>query len=106
MRGPARIGSACGGTADASQPEDWDEEEDGEWEPPRIPNPKCKEAPGCGEWVRPSKSNPDYKGKWTAPLVDNPEYKVRGGRFTHSLRPRCINCASMMLPVEAGCTIT
>jgi hypothetical protein len=20
-----------------------------------VPNPKCKEAPGCGEWKRPSK---------------------------------------------------
>jgi calnexin len=63
--------------ADAKQPEDWDEEEDGEWEPPRIPNPKCEDAPGCGEWKRPTKSNPAYKGKWTAPMIDNPAYKVR-----------------------------
>lgn len=62
--------------AEATQPEDWDEEEDGEWEAPQIPNPKCKEAPGCGEWKRPMKSNPDYKGKWTAPMIDNPDYKV------------------------------
>jgi Calreticulin family len=26
---------------DAKQPEDWDEEEDGEWEPPLISNPEC-----------------------------------------------------------------
>lgn len=36
---------------------------------------KCEEAPGCGEWVRPMKPNPDYKGKWSAPLIDNPAYK-------------------------------
>lgn len=63
--------------AEAAQPEDWDDEEDGEWEAPKVANPKCKEAPGCGEWKRPTKSNPAYKGKWTAPLIDNPEYKVQ-----------------------------
>ena len=42
--------------AEASKPEDWDDEEDGEWEAPRIANPKCKEAPGCGEWKRPTKT--------------------------------------------------
>lgn len=60
----------------AKQPEDWDEEEDGVWEPPRMSNPLCKDAPGCGEWQRPNKPNPAYKGKWTAPLIDNPAYKV------------------------------
>ena len=64
-------------SAEASQPEDWDAEEDGEWEPPRVSNPKCKEGPGCGEWKRPMTPNPAYKGKWTAPLIDNSEYKVR-----------------------------
>ena len=63
--------------ADASMPEDWDEEEDGEWEAPKISNPKCTEGPGCGEWKRPKKPNPAYKGKWSAPMIDNPEYKVR-----------------------------
>ena len=63
--------------AEASQPEDWDEDEDGEWEPPKVSNPKCAEGPGCGDWKRPMKPNPDYKGKWTAPMIDNPEYKAR-----------------------------
>lgn len=63
--------------AEAKQPEDWDEEEDGVWEPPRIANPLCKDAPGCGEWTRPNKPNPAYKGKWSAPQIDNPEYKAR-----------------------------
>lgn len=49
---------------------------DGEWEAPQIPNPKCETAPGCGEWVRPMKNNPKYKGKWRAPMIDNPNYQV------------------------------
>ena len=61
--------------AEAKKPEDWDDEEDGDWEPPRVPNPKCKDAPGCGEWKRPEKPNPAYKGKWYPPLIDNPAYK-------------------------------
>ncbi|KAJ3276301.1 hypothetical protein HK104_003694 [Borealophlyctis nickersoniae] len=59
---------------DAEKPEDWNDEEDGEWVPPTVPNPKC-EASGCGEWKRPMKKNPKYKGKWSAPLIDNPAYK-------------------------------
>ncbi|KAJ6386727.1 hypothetical protein OIU78_016625 [Salix suchowensis] len=42
---------------------------------PKTDNPKCEEAPGCGEWKRPMKRNPAYKGKWHAPLIDNPNYK-------------------------------
>ena len=85
-----------GRLADAKQPEDWDEEEDGEWEPPRIPNPKCEDAPGCGEWVRPTKSNPDYKGKWSAPMIDNPAYKVRRPAWLLCvlLFPHCGSCQS------------
>ncbi|KAJ2917823.1 hypothetical protein MD484_g2580, partial [Candolleomyces efflorescens] len=60
---------------DATKPEEWDDEEDGEWVAPTVPNPKCKEAPGCGEWERPWKVNPLWRGKWAAPLIDNPAYK-------------------------------
>ena len=65
--------------AEAEQPEDWDEDEDGEWEPPKVPNPACEAAPGCGEWKRPLTPNPEYKGKWSAPFIDNPLYKVGVG---------------------------
>lgn len=65
--------------ADASQPGDWDEEEDGEWEPPKIQNPKCQD-PGCGEWKPAQIPNPAYKGKWSPELIDNPEYKVMPGQ--------------------------
>ena len=70
--------------ADAVKPEDWDDEEDGEWEAALVPNPKCAEAPGCGEWVRPTKSNPAYKGKWSAPMIDNPDYKVCCWPLSHA----------------------
>lgn len=56
----------------ATKPDDWDEDEDGEWEPPTIPNPEYK-----GEWKPKMIDNPDYKGKWEAPSIDNPEYKPR-----------------------------
>jgi len=59
---------------EAEKPEDWDDEEDGEWVPVQIPNPKC-ESGNCGEWKRPMKKNPEFKGKWKAPLIDNPDYK-------------------------------
>ncbi|KAJ8515427.1 hypothetical protein ONZ45_g7162 [Pleurotus djamor] len=60
---------------DAQKPDEWDDEEDGDWIAPTVPNPKCAEAPGCGEWKRPYKANPAYKGKWYAPMIDNPAYK-------------------------------
>lgn len=37
---------------DAEKPEEWDDEEDGDWIPPTVRNPACDEAPGCGEWKR------------------------------------------------------
>jgi hypothetical protein len=38
--------------SDAEKPEEWDDEEDGDWIAPTVHNPKCEEAPGCGEWKR------------------------------------------------------
>jgi len=60
---------------EAEKPEDWDDEEDGDWVAPQVPNPKCSEASGCGKWEVPMKNNPNYKGKWSAPQIDNPKYK-------------------------------
>ncbi|CAG0892149.1 unnamed protein product [Darwinula stevensoni] len=60
---------------DAVKPDDWDEDMDGDWEPPLIENPKCMEAPGCGEWKQPKIANPAYKGRWYPPMIDNPKYK-------------------------------
>merc|ERR1712178_5296 len=55
---------------EAKKPEDWDDEEDGEWEPPMKDNPDFK-----GEWFVKRISNPAYKGVWTAREIDNPEFK-------------------------------
>eukprot|EP01132_Coremiostelium_polycephalum_P000508 gene508-640_t len=60
--------------SDEAKPEEWNDEEDGEWEAPMVPNPKC-EAGNCGEWKAPLIQNPLYKGKWSAPLIDNPAFK-------------------------------
>merc|ERR1712226_1483602 len=54
---------------DAKKPEDWDDEEDGDWEPPMINNPEYK-----GEWKPKQIDNPAYKGEWVHPEIDNPEY--------------------------------
>ena len=54
----------------AEQPEDWDEEEDGEWEAPIIDNTEYK-----GPWSAKRIDNPDYKGPWEHPLIANPDYK-------------------------------
>ena len=61
---------------DAIKPDDWDEEMDGEWEAPLVPNPLCQSAPGCGKWRKPMIDNPLYKGKWFPPMINNPNYKV------------------------------
>merc|ERR1712142_1086148 len=49
--------------------DDWDDEEDGDWEPAMINNPKHK-----GEWKAKQIDNPAYKGEWVHPEIPNPEY--------------------------------
>merc|ERR1712130_937554 len=55
---------------DDKKPEDWDDEEDGEWEAPMIDNPEYK-----GEWSVKRISNPAYKGFWEQKKIANPDYK-------------------------------
>jgi len=55
--------------AEATKPEDWDDEEDGEWEAPLIDNPNYK-----GEWKAKQIKNPAYKGAWIHPEIANPDY--------------------------------
>ena len=55
---------------DAKKPDDWDDDTDGEWEPPMIPNPEYQ-----GEWKPKQIDNPDYKGEWEHPQIPNPEYE-------------------------------
>merc|ERR1719231_1335766 len=54
---------------EAETPEDWDEDEDGAWEPPMIDNPDYK-----GEWKAPMVDNPEYKGAWVHPMIPNKAY--------------------------------
>merc|ERR1711957_486172 len=54
----------------AKKPDDWDDEEDGEWEAPMKDNPDYK-----GDWSVKRISNPAYKGVWEAKKTANPEYK-------------------------------
>merc|ERR1712023_586985 len=56
--------------AAAKKPDDWDDDEDGEWEAPMIDNPEYK-----GEWYPKRISNPAYKGIWEARKIANPEYE-------------------------------
>ncbi|KAM6148009.1 calmegin isoform 2-T2 [Erethizon dorsatum] len=58
---------------DAEKPDDWNEDMDGEWEAPHIPNPACRI--GCGEWKPPMIDNPKYKGVWRPPMINNPNYQ-------------------------------
>jgi len=55
---------------EAKKPDDWDEELDGKWEAPKIPNPDYK-----GPWHAKRINNPAYKGAWQHPQIANPEYK-------------------------------
>ncbi|PHT28476.1 Calreticulin [Capsicum baccatum] len=52
------------------EPDHWDEEEDGIWRPPKVPNPAYK-----GPRKRKKVKNPNYKGKWKTPWIDNPEFE-------------------------------
>jgi calreticulin len=54
----------------AEKPDDWDDEDDGEWEPPMVDNPEFK-----GEWKAKMIENPDYKGEWVHPEIANPDFK-------------------------------
>merc|ERR1719429_940739 len=52
------------------KPDDWDDEEDGDWEAPMKDNPAYK-----GDWNGKRISNPAYKGFWEAKKIANPEYE-------------------------------
>merc|ERR1711957_1030390 len=55
---------------EAKKPDDWDDEEDGEWEAPMKDNEAYK-----GDWYGKRISNPAYKGVWEAKKIANPEYE-------------------------------
>ncbi|KAL0236878.1 hypothetical protein PCE1_000275 [Barthelona sp. PCE] len=53
---------------DTEIPEYWDEEEDGEWEAPMMPNPEFV------PYTAPLIDNPDYMGEYIVQKIENPEY--------------------------------
>jgi len=55
---------------DSFKPNDWDNDLDGEWEPPMIENPAYR-----GEWKAPMIDNPNFKGEWVHPKIANPDFK-------------------------------
>lgn len=55
---------------DANQPDDWDAESDGLWEPPMIPNTDYK-----GIWKPKKINHPAFKGVWKPRKLPNPFYK-------------------------------
>jgi len=57
------------------QPKEWDDSFFGPFIPPMIPNPRCKNAIGCGKYVQPMRKNPKFKGKWSKPIISNPNFK-------------------------------
>ena len=109
---PAKITHARIPDPNATAPEEWDAEKDGEWEPPLIDNPDATKPEdwddGEGEWEPPLVDNPAYRparipdpdatapeewdekenGEWIAPLVDNPAFQGTSLRSSHpSTRP-------------------
>jgi len=79
----------------AEKPADWEDEDDGEWEPPTIPNPDFK-----GPWKSTMIDNPEYKGEWEHPMVANPDFKE-----DPNLAVRCTDCAMVgfeLWQVKAG----
>ena len=54
---------------EAMKPDDWDDDEDGMWEPTEKPNPEYR-----GPWTQKKIPNPEYKGVWVHPKIPNTKY--------------------------------
>ena len=55
---------------EATKPDDWEDDKEGEWGPPLIRNPDY-----IGPWVAPKIYNPKYRGEWKPRIIPNPRYK-------------------------------
>lgn len=99
------------------QPHDWDEDEDGKWRPPKIPNPAYRgpwKAKVCLHVRKTTKTlvlfhveiklmgcllitqkikNPNYKGKWKIPWIDNP------GKHTVDMNSHLCNVQQLCLVI-------
>jgi len=81
---------------DAEQPDDWDEEDDGEWEPPMLPNPEWK-----GPWKQAMMANPEYIGEWEHPMIDNPDF-VDDPEVYRACRDGCSYVGFELWQVKSG----
>jgi len=79
----------------AEMPDDWDEEDDGEWEPPMVSNPEF-----TGEWHAEMIENPEYKGEWEHPMVANPDF-VNDETLYHVCKD-CTHVGFELWQVKAG----
>jgi len=77
------------------KPEDWDDEEDGEWEVPQIDNPAYK-----GAWSAKKIKNPDYKGPWVQAKIANPEFK--NDTALYNVCAPCTHVGFELWQVKAG----
>lgn len=59
----------------ASKPDDWDESQPKEIDDMTAEKPDTWENERDGEWQRPKVANPKYRGKWQRPHIRNPDYK-------------------------------
>jgi len=64
---------------EASKPDDWEDDLDGDWVAPTIPNPEYK-----GEWRARQIDNPAYKGEWVHPEIDNPAFKPNPNLYKYT----------------------
>jgi len=87
---PAKIPDAS-----AKKPDDWDDEEDGAWEAPKIDNPEFK-----GAWVAKKIPNPAYKGAWVHPEIANPEFV--DDQKVHAVCSPCAAVGFDLWQVKAG----
>ena len=55
---------------EATKPDDWEDDKEGEWKPPLIRNPDY-----IGQWVPAKIYNPKYRGEWKPKMIQNPGYK-------------------------------
>jgi calreticulin len=82
---------------DAKKPDDWDDEDDGEWEPPMIPNPEFK-----GPWKPKMIKNPAYKGAWKHPMIKNPKYQYDTDMYKVCKKDGCTHVGFELWQVKTG----
>jgi hypothetical protein len=70
------VGRECGDWVGRIVADFYQDEEDGDWIAPLVPNPKCEEGAGCGPWTQPKIKNPDYKVRL------GPDHRLEAGSLS------------------------